>query len=108
MLFHSFSFFFQEGDTSLPSPAHKCDELKGELCEWHEFQACQKILLNTPQVLFGYRIKVYRAEGTTQWYTAVIQSYDDNSKVRNFNDPMTPVGQVCWKIILHNAKTIEY
>jgi len=25
---------------------------------------------------------VYRAEGTTQWYTAVIQSYNHTSKVR--------------------------
>ncbi|KAK3611670.1 hypothetical protein CHS0354_012042 [Potamilus streckersoni] len=28
----------------------------------------------------GYRVEVYRAEGTTQWYTAVIQSYNHTSK----------------------------
>ena len=71
---------YRDEDMSLLSPMHKCEELKCELIEWQEYQACQNILLTTPTVLFGYCIKVYHTEGTTQWYTAVIQSYDDNYK----------------------------
>lgn len=48
---------------------------------WVDYQDGQKILLTTPTVLVGYRLKVYRAEGTTQWYTAVIQSYNHTTKV---------------------------
>ena len=40
----------------------------------------QNILLTMPTVLFGYCIKIYHAEDTTQWHTAVIQSYNDNYK----------------------------
>ena len=39
-------------------------------------------------VLFGYHIKVYCTEGTTQWYTAVIQSYDDSYKELTVLDDM--------------------
>jgi hypothetical protein len=48
---------------------------------WLDYQDGQKILLTTPTVLVGYRLEVYRAEGTTQWYTAVIQSYNHTTKV---------------------------
>lgn len=49
---------------------------------WLDYQDGQKILLTTPTVLVGYRLEVYRAEGTTQWYTAVIQSYNHTTKVK--------------------------
>lgn len=42
----------------------------------------QRILLTTPSVLVGFRVEVYRAEGTTQWYTAVIVGYNESTKVR--------------------------
>ncbi|KAG8310033.1 hypothetical protein J6590_072005 [Homalodisca vitripennis] len=44
---------------------------------WVEAQDGQQILLTTPSVLVGFRVEVYRAEGTTQWYTAVICGYNE-------------------------------
>ena len=38
------------------------------------------ILLTMPTVPFEYCIKVYGNEDTTQWYTAFIQSYNNNYK----------------------------
>lgn len=49
---------------------------------WAEMQDGQRILLTTPSVLVGFRVEVYRAEGTTQWYTAVIVGYNESTKVR--------------------------
>nr|XP_040574654.1 probable JmjC domain-containing histone demethylation protein 2C [Lepeophtheirus salmonis] len=46
---------------------------------WSELQGGQHLLINTPSVLIGFRIKVYRAEGTTQWYTAVTTGYNDET-----------------------------
>lgn len=48
---------------------------------WLDYQDGQKILLTTPTVLCGYRVEVYRREGTTQWYTAFIKSYDAKTTV---------------------------
>lgn len=50
--------------------------------EWTRCQDGQSILLATPSVLVGYRVQVYRAEGTTQWYTAVIVGYNESTRVR--------------------------
>ena len=50
--------------------------------EWTELQDGQHILITTPSVLLGYRLKVYRAEGTTQWYTAVTTGYNESKNVR--------------------------
>ncbi|XP_054167428.1 lysine-specific demethylase 3B-like [Oppia nitens] len=61
-------------------------EVKKALRKWTEFQDSQKILLTTPSVLVGYRVKVYRSEGTTQWYTAVIVSYNDNTRELTLTD----------------------
>ncbi|XP_023290620.1 probable JmjC domain-containing histone demethylation protein 2C [Orussus abietinus] len=47
---------------------------------WSEMQDGQRILLTTPSVLVGFRVEVYRAEGTTQWYTAVIVGYNESTK----------------------------
>ncbi|XP_076294418.1 lysine demethylase 3 isoform X2 [Lasioglossum baleicum] len=47
---------------------------------WAEMQDGQRILLTTPSVLVGFRVEVYRAEGTTQWYTAVIVGYNESTK----------------------------
>lgn len=74
--------YFQEDDWSLAPCTPPPTELQCELSEWRERQVSQQILLTTPTVLLGDRVRVYRSEGTTQWFTAVIQSYDENSKVR--------------------------
>ncbi|XP_011264721.2 probable JmjC domain-containing histone demethylation protein 2C isoform X3 [Camponotus floridanus] len=47
---------------------------------WAEMQDGQRILLTTPSILVGFRVEVYRAEGTTQWYTAVIVGYNESTK----------------------------
>lgn len=73
----------QDDDPSIQSPAKSDPEVRKEIRRWCEYQDGQSILLTTPSVLVGYRIEVYRAEGTTQWYTAVIQSYNDNTRVSN-------------------------
>lgn len=58
---------------------------------WEEVQDGYRILLATPSVLVGYRVEVYRSEGTTQWYTAVIVGYDENSGVSS---------EACWVFLL--------
>lgn len=57
-------------------------ELRLAAKRWTEQQDGQRILLTTPSVLVGYRVEVYRAEGTTQWYTAVIVGYNEATRVR--------------------------
>lgn len=64
----------------------ECPDVKKWVRQWTEFQDGQRILLNTPSVLVGYRVKVYRSEGTTQWYTAVIVSYNENTKQLTLTD----------------------
>lgn len=59
-------------------------ELRAAVRRWAEQQDGQRILLTTPSVLVGYRVEVYRAEGTTQWYTAVIIGYNEATRV-SFN-----------------------
>jgi hypothetical protein len=49
-----------------------------------KFQDGQHILITTPSVLLGFRLKVYRAEGTTQWYTAVTTGYNESNNVRAY------------------------
>ena len=49
--------------------------------QWAEMQDGQSILKTTPSVLSGFRVEVYRAEGTTQWYTAVIVCYNQLTNV---------------------------
>ena len=48
---------------------------------WSQCQDGQRLLVQTPSILVGYRVEVYRQEGTTQWYTAVIHSYNEKTKV---------------------------
>lgn len=76
-----FCFIFQEGDEDSPTLPHEYTDLKKAVKSWVDYQDGQKILLTTPTVLVGYRVEVYRAEGTTQWYTAVIKAYNHTSKV---------------------------
>lgn len=54
--------------------------LKYEIRNWLDFQNSQRIFLTTPSILIGYRVQVYRLEGKTQWYTAVIVGYNESSQ----------------------------
>ncbi|KAJ9589866.1 hypothetical protein L9F63_017021, partial [Diploptera punctata] len=70
---------FQEWDPKLPG-LRDYPELRAAVRGWFEMQDGQRILVTTPSVLVGYRVEVYRAEGTTQWYTAVIVSYNEATR----------------------------
>ncbi|XP_014240695.1 probable JmjC domain-containing histone demethylation protein 2C isoform X3 [Cimex lectularius] len=54
--------------------------------EWTRAQDGQGIILATPSVLVGYRVQVYRSEGTTQWYTAVIVGYNEATRELTVTD----------------------
>lgn len=71
---------FQEWDPKI-SGLKDYPELRAAVKRWVEQQDGQRILLTTPSVLVGYRVEVYRAEGTTQWYTAVIVGYNEATRV---------------------------
>ena len=84
--YHLFSFSpFQSIKENCFDCEHSVKEfhpLRQSLHQWINFQKQQKILERTPSVLVGYRVRVYRSVGATQWFTAVIGSYNDHSKVR--------------------------
>ncbi|XP_029645559.1 probable JmjC domain-containing histone demethylation protein 2C isoform X3 [Octopus sinensis] len=76
---------YKEGDDNFPSIS-EYPNLKESVKSWVDYQDGQKILLTTPTVLVGYRVEVYRAEGTTQWYTAVIKAYNHASQTLAVTD----------------------
>ncbi|XP_037504314.1 probable JmjC domain-containing histone demethylation protein 2C isoform X2 [Rhipicephalus sanguineus] len=78
--------FYQERDVDVEKCCVEQCEIRRLVKHWVEFQDSQRILVTTPSVLVGYRVKVYRAEGTTQWYTAVIVSYNDNTRELTVTD----------------------
>ena len=73
-------FILQHWDSSIPG-INQSREAEKCIKTWSEFQDGQHILITTPSVLFGFRLKVYRAEGTTQWYTAVTTGYNETTCV---------------------------
>ncbi|XP_065286954.1 lysine-specific demethylase 3B isoform X11 [Dermacentor albipictus] len=78
--------FYQERDVDVEKCCVEQSDIRRLVKHWVEFQDSQRILVTTPSVLVGYRVKVYRAEGTTQWYTAVIVSYNDNTRELTVTD----------------------
>lgn len=84
----------QEWDSTLPK-VREYPELKAAVRRWAEQQDGQRILLTTPSVLVGYRVEVYRAEGTTQWYTAVIVGYNEATRVSISGRLKVKVGGFC-------------
>nr|KAG5706150.1 hypothetical protein BaRGS_025772 [Batillaria attramentaria] len=76
----------EEGDENRYESVAGNPELQKAVKAWVDYQDGQRILLTTPTVLVGYRVEVYRAEGTTQWYTAVIQSYNPTTKSLTLTD----------------------
>ena len=78
-LFHHVVFTFPQDGECLRA----CDEQSTEAVrKWVAEQDGQRILCTTPSVLLGFRVQVYRSEGTTQWYTAVIVGYNETTRVR--------------------------
>ncbi|KAK8768345.1 hypothetical protein V5799_015186 [Amblyomma americanum] len=78
--------FYKEHDVDVEACCLEHSDTRWLVKHWVEFQDSQRILVTTPSVLVGYRVKVYRAEGTTQWYTAVIVSYNDNTRELTVTD----------------------
>ncbi|GFS09399.1 lysine-specific demethylase 3 [Elysia marginata] len=78
--------YYKDGDENTVSTAKECPDVVKWLKAWTDYQDGQKILLTTPTVLLGYRVEVYRTEGTTQWYTAVIKSYNHTNKSLTLTD----------------------
>lgn len=73
-------WLLQEWDTKLRG-VKDYPSVREAARRWVEAQDGQQILLTTPSVLVGFRVEVYRAEGTTQWYTAVICGYNEATHV---------------------------
>ncbi|KAK8384185.1 hypothetical protein O3P69_009136 [Scylla paramamosain] len=73
---------YQDGDLGCVGGEESLRALRAWLGE----QDGQRILLTTPSVLVGFRVQVYRAEGTTQWYTAVIVGYNETTRELTVTD----------------------
>lgn len=56
------------------------NDLRSSVNKWADYQKQQNFLIKTPSILIGYRVQVYRSAGTTQWFTAVIGSYLEQTK----------------------------
>ena len=96
--FNSFiiSSLFQYWDPSAKGVKHST-EIEKKVNEWADLQRSQHLLTNLVQLVLGLRIEVYRADGTTQWYTAVTTGYnataheytltDDTVLEEHFEDP---------------------
>ncbi|KAJ1521449.1 hypothetical protein ONE63_003117 [Megalurothrips usitatus] len=67
------------GPTALVNMIHVIPYLKRAVLRWEELQIGQHLLINVLYGIMGYRLEVYRTDGSTQWYTAVIQAYDGNT-----------------------------
>ena len=73
--------FFQHWDPAIPGlNTSLINEEK--VNEWSEVQRSQHLLTNGASFLCGIRLQVYRAEGTTQWYTAVTTGFNTTTNVR--------------------------
>ncbi|CAH1398317.1 unnamed protein product [Nezara viridula] len=79
--------------------------------DWIRCQDGQGILLTTPSILVGYRVQVYRVEGTTQWYTAVIVGYNPATGVtcpRRLAGCPSPPGSSCYRKILQSRCPLAF
>lgn len=63
-------------------------ELYYSIRDWNLYQDAQSLLgsVCTAALLVGNRVRVYRTSGTTQWYTAVIISYDERTNLMTLID----------------------
>ncbi|CAH1784257.1 unnamed protein product, partial [Owenia fusiformis] len=61
------------------SAAKEYPDVRQAIKSWIDYQDGQSIISTTPTVLIGYRVSVYCTEGIRQWYSAVIQAYNETS-----------------------------
>ncbi|TRY77462.1 hypothetical protein TCAL_16981 [Tigriopus californicus] len=61
-------------DASIPN-LFLGQNIEDRVREWTDFRDTQHLLISLPAALVGARLKVYRAEGTTQWFDAIMQKY---------------------------------
>ena len=74
------SFYFQHWDSTIPGLNTSIIN-EERVNEWSDIQRSQHLMISFASYLFGMRLRVYRAEGTTQWYTAVSTGYNANTQV---------------------------
>lgn len=72
---------YDEASLELEKSTTENKELRVAVNSWADYQKQQNFLIQTPSILIGYRVQVYRAAGTTQWFTAVIGAFQEDSKV---------------------------
>uniref|UniRef100_S4RZ18 Lysine-specific demethylase n=1 Tax=Petromyzon marinus TaxID=7757 RepID=S4RZ18_PETMA len=65
----------KEGD-SPPPLLEGQPELLDEVKDWIKEQKVQEIFMHGPYSLNGYRVRVYRQDSATQWFTAIITHHD--------------------------------
>ncbi|KAI8480842.1 Lysine-specific demethylase 3B [Branchiostoma belcheri] len=71
---------YQEEDDSLQPALKDYPHVRAEIKDWVKEQKVQDILLRAPYSLTGYRVKVYRLDSATQWFTAVISAHNPLSR----------------------------
>eukprot|EP00095_Tigriopus_kingsejongensis_P001180 snap_masked-scaffold415_size178368-processed-gene-0.20 protein:Tk01180 transcript:snap_masked-scaffold415_size178368-processed-gene-0.20-mRNA-1 annotation:"hypothetical protein TcasGA2_TC004525" len=86
--------------------------IEGKVREWVAFRDTQHILVNVPFHLVGERLKVYRAEGTTQWFSAISQKYkQDTQEYVMIDDIVLQEHREDPQLLqmgFHNLKELEY
>ena len=73
---------FQHWDSTIPG-LNTSTINEEKVNDWSDMQRSQHLMISFATYLCGMRIRVYRAEGTTQWYTAVSTGYNANTQVNN-------------------------
>ena len=71
----------QEWDPSVPG-LNVSPESEGKVKDWKLLQDGQHILTTIPALVVGFRMRVYRVEGTTQWFSAISQAFNQETRVR--------------------------
>ncbi|XP_078589368.1 putative JmjC domain-containing histone demethylation protein 2C isoform X1 [Branchiostoma floridae x Branchiostoma japonicum] len=71
---------YQEEEDGLQPALRDYPHVLAEIKDWVKEQKVQDILLRAPYSLTGYRVKVYRLDSATQWFTAVISSHNPLSR----------------------------
>ena len=71
---------FQHWDSTIPG-LNTSTINEEKVNDWSDMQRSQHLMISFATYLCGMRIRVYRAEGTTQWYTAVSTGYNANTQV---------------------------
>ncbi|XP_057214074.1 probable JmjC domain-containing histone demethylation protein 2C isoform X2 [Triplophysa rosa] len=67
---------YQDELDSLSPVLRDCPQLHEEVKAWVKDQKVQEIFMQGPYSLNGYRVRVYRQDSATQWFTGIITHHD--------------------------------